>query len=43
MDSGLMFTIFVLPSLIAALLFAVFWYLHAQSRAPYFRAWTLAW
>lgn len=43
MDSGLIFTTFVLPSLIAGLLFAVFWYLHAQSRAPYFRAWTLGW
>ena len=43
MDSGLAFTIFVLPSLIAALLCAVFAYLYVQSRAPYFRAWTLGW
>lgn len=33
----------VLPGAVALLLFLVFWYLHEQSRQPYFRAWQLAW
>src|SRR5438105_9844777 len=33
----------VLPSLLAAVLFVVFAYLHRQSRAAYFRAWQLGW
>src|SRR5216684_3491589 len=33
----------ILPGVVALLLFAVFTYLHEQSRQPYFRAWQLAW
>src|SRR5580658_6232089 len=43
MDSTTPIAVFVLPGLVALLLFLLFTYLYEQSRHQYFRAWQLGW
>ncbi len=41
--NSVVFTTVVIPGVVSALLFLVFYYLHQQSRQSYFFAWQLAW
>jgi len=41
--NSVVITTVVIPGFVSVLLFLVFWYLHEQSRQPYFRAWQVAW
>jgi diguanylate cyclase (GGDEF)-like protein len=43
MDSSIYVGIVVLPGITAAVMLALFSYLQIQTRAPYFRAWQVAW
>jgi len=41
--NSVVITTVVIPGFVSLLLFLVFWYLHEQSRQPYFLAWQWAW
>jgi diguanylate cyclase (GGDEF)-like protein len=41
--NSVLITSAVVPGFVSVLLFLVFFYLHEQSRQPYFRAWEFAW
>ncbi len=41
--NSVVLTTVVIPGFVSVLLFLVFYYLHQQSRQPYFLAWQLAW
>src|SRR5580700_5113512 len=43
MDSSTPISVFILPGLVALLMFLLFTYLYEQSRHQYFRAWQLGW
>src|SRR5580692_2519636 len=43
MDSTTPISVFILPGLVALLMFLLFTYLYEQSRHQYFRAWQLGW
>src|SRR5579863_8638655 len=43
MDSTTPISVFILPGLVALLMFLLFSYLYEQSRHQYFRAWQLGW
>ena len=41
--NSVVITTVLIPGFVSVLLFLVFYYLHQQSRQPYFRAWQWAW